>query len=366
MAVEFEEPQVWHDSPKIRVRKRVKLVSKGNIAEKQRLRKIAKRKPTKEVSLMVIRRTSSFVGKTTAFMVGKTVGTAKGVYWGLKESTGQVARIVKLARPDDERQRFFGTRECEMGGRRGIVGDGEGRGDSWTSLSDLFDVSEENGENIPQDEELSTIQEIAEPSHLEKQEYNSQERYSTSMEDTVHDIEEQTISPSVQKMAEYLHSLSKPQEIISPSPSRQSSENASSKSLHLPESPKSLRRISPDIFNPKYSSPNHSLSDPIKPLPSIPTMPAEITRSSISYSEIHLQTPQDSPRHSEESTMEKEYERSRHSMESGAVSVVEQWKWDSHVEMGKSVRERVRELDLAIDSAFHGDLRGKQWRGVQV
>jgi len=389
--------------------KRETLYSTGNIARKQRLRKKARSKPPKEVTVNILRSTTS--------VLGRTMHKAKDALENTSVRVGKFVKGIKRGKENqDEFHRYLydihrsGYDEMSSNASEGINEDLiQGRRGTWTNLSSVMGLNEDNVSETG----LETIQEVHEISDCARRRDYFAEGIVSHQD------------PSFPQVAKFLHSLGEEEQPTNPMTednltnvlsrtALQSSEEdypnpdppminvatSPSNSTYIqnrvpsfdasinltpPNSPAAdaeiitpspLKEIvSRDIFSIP-SCATYTAPDPIKPsISSQYSVQPEITRSSSHILET-LDQPdrrmvaqldqcervvsvmsRDVSTYSRGTSAEDELNQS--------LPVIQAWKWtpttspppkDDRAEMdmekGKSVRERVRELDMAIDSAM--------------
>lgn len=371
------------------------LVRSGTIARKQRLRKKSRQKPPSEISINLLRSTTS--------VLGRTVHKAKDA---IGSTTKQVSRVFRgLKRGKENRDDFhryiydLHLREDEMEERSvaSIPRVGESRYGTWTNLSGVMGLEKDEMPVIEREEvRLETIQEVTEVSEGAKQKdpsYNAVANFLHSLgeervtEEEIPDVDVNTIPSRKPSHISINSGQLTPQSLepASPTPSllERTSDtpltqikltpplpprNSPANSITTPSpSPSLLTSHGQTLLQPHPSSTAYSDTQDIDPIkPSISTrhsihLPAEITRSSSSISNDL------SEKQRVVSVISNAV--STYSQEEKSVPILDAWRWSPAREEGKSVKERVRELDLAIDGArnMERSQRGENgfggWRG---
>ena len=381
--------------------KRSTLLSTGNVAHRQRLRKKARTKPPKTRSLNALKKTGHAVGHTighTSVAVGKSSAfVAKGLFTVVKGSVGAVrdgttgglqwirGKRGKENGVSEEKIRSeelhkyiydlhvqrmgYETAEPQYG-----MQDGRGRRGTWGNLSTLLDVrhaggemeevEEEGLETVNEEEEGEEVQSMIVEKIIEMSPCHSKHELDMDVND-------------IQSLDSFPHY----ERVVSRSPTPTKSDSKSTYSQDGVEN--SLFRLSPKaqrLFHPQLDSTTYYSVVSEEPMKNASmTKDTDLTETSIIafphaerddetdagsvYSDI-LPT-EGIQRHVsiapfkdvndvvEETTTitEAEYEKS--------IPAIQAWKWDvGFGQGGKTVRERVRDLDFALNSARSLDASG--------
>jgi hypothetical protein len=356
-------------APKI-VRSRQTLLRSGTIAGKQRLRKKSRQKPPTEISINVLRNTTSVLNRTmhkARDALGSTKKHVGGVFKRWKVGKENIYDFHKYVYDLHSRDRDEESVDS--------IPMAQTRRGTWTNLNTIIGLEKmaENNLRVKEDEGLETIQEITEMSDYQR----GIEPSHAAVENFLHSLRQEKMEESVINLdtprKPSHHSITSgdftpqhfsPTQPLSPNtfmftPSRP----ASSHSLAPANSPSGsvttpspLKSLPTQTLFPLPSSTTYEGIDPIKPSLSISThnsLPAEITRSA---SDILHEMPSATGETQRVLSLMSN-DMSRYSQDTDenekSIPVLDAWKWSppTPTNKGKSVRERVRELDLAIDGA---------------